>query len=328
MILVTGAAGFLGSALIAQLHQERFKIRAAVRGKRHTSVLPADIETVVADIREKGKIREASGGCETIVHLAAKVHAIDETGTDQDYDSVNVEGTRNVLDAARASGAKRFLFISSVKVFGEETDGCIDETHGADPQTPYGRSKWQAERLVTEYGNQGEMQVVSLRLPMVYGPTTKGNLYRMIAAIDRGWFPPLPELATRRSMLHVKNFVGAVQACLACQEFKRSCYIVADARPYSTTAIYELIRRGLGKPLPTWRVPFAVLKGTAVAGDVVEKVTRRPFPFTSKTLQKLAGSAWYSTEALMRETSYRPECSFESAVPELIEHYRNSVLAC
>ena len=329
MILVTGAGGFLGSALIAHLHQEQFKLRAMVRSERHAALLPSDVEIVVADIRDKTRMREASIGCDTIVHLAAKVHAFDETGTDGDYYAVNVEGTRNLLEGARAAGVTRLLFMSSVKVFGEETQGCIDETHTPDPQTPYGRSKWQAEQLVTEYGVRAQMQALSLRLPMVYGPTIKGNLFRMIAAIDRGWFPPLPQLATRRSMLHVKNFVRAIQACLACPEYRQASYIVADGRAYSTTTMYELIRLGLGKPLPPWRIPLAVLKAAAAAGDVFGTIVRRPVPFTSQTLQKLVGSACYSVEALMRDMRYHAEYSFESAVPELIEHYRrNRVSAC
>lgn len=322
MILVTGAGGFLGTCLIDQLCRDGHDIRAVLRNERATLRLPPNVETVFADIRERSKVMAAAAGCESIIHLAGKAHALDEQGCDQEYEAVNVEGTRNVLEGAAASGSQRLLFISSVKVFGEETEGCVDETHAADPQTPYGRSKWQAERLVMEYAGRGGMMAVSLRLPMVYGPTTKGNLYRMISAIDRGWFPPLPPLATRRSMLHVKNFVRAIQACLASTQVTRPAYIVSDAEPYSTTAVYEQLRRGLGKPVPAWRVPLGLLKAAAVAGDAVQAVTRRSFPVTSQTLKKLIGSACYSPIALMRETGYRPECTFEEAVPDLIEHYR------
>ncbi len=329
MILVTGAGGFLGTCLIDQLRRDGHDIRAVLRNERQACLLPTNVEKVIADIRDRSKVIAAAARCESIIHLAGKAHALDEQGCDQEYEAVNVEGTRNVLEAAAASGSKRLVFISSVKVFGEETEGSVNETHPANPQTSYGRSKWQAERLVMKYASRGGMMAVSLRLPMVYGPTTKGNLYRMIAAIDRGWFPPLPQLTTRRSMLHVKNFVGAIQACLACPEYRQAAYIVADARPYSTTAVYELIRVGLGKPLPRWRIPLPVLTGTALAGDVVQAIVRRPVPFTSQTLQKLVGSACYSAGALMRDLSYNPEYSFESAVPQLIEHYRrNSVSAC
>jgi UDP-glucose 4-epimerase len=327
MILVTGAGGFLGSCLIGELRRDGRQIRAVLRDKRQAVLLPSDVETVLADVREKSRMLESAAGCETIIHLAGKAHALDEIGHDHEYEAVNVEGTRNVLEAAVASGTKRLLFISSVKVFGEETDGCVDEASEANPQTAYGRSKWDAERLVAEYGERSGMMALSLRLPMVYGPTMKGNLYRMIAAIDRGWFPPLPPLSTRRSMLHIQNLAHAIQACLASQQFVRPAYIVTDEESYSTTAMYEQIRLGLGKSLPAWRVPLGLLKLTAVTGDLIQTVTRRGFPLTSETLQKLIGSACYSPAALMREMGYRPTCAFADAVPALIEHYRKSLRA-
>lgn len=328
MILVTGAGGFLGSCLIDQLCREGVQVRAGLRNERQFALVPSGIEKVVMDIRDKQNVMEATVGCEVIVHLAGKAHALDEHGRDQDFEAINVEGTRNVLDAAVAAGAKRMLFISSVKVFGEETQECVDEAFPADPQTPYGRSKWQAERLVEEYSVKGGMTAVSLRLPMVYGPTKRGNLYRLISAIDRGWFPPLPQLSTSRSMLHVKNFTRAVQACLTVKQFNQPAYIVADARPYSTTTIYEQICRGLGKPVPHWHVSLGLLKAAAAGGDIVQAMTRRSFPFTSDTLTKLIGSACYSTEALMRDTGFVPELCFEHAIPELIEFYRKTLPAC
>ncbi len=327
MILVTGAGGFLGSALIDQLHREGRRIRAIVREARQGRCLPPDVETVVADVRERSRMVRAAAGCHTIIHLAGKAHALDDLGDDHEYGAVNVDGTRNVLEGARAAGTARFLFVSSVKVFGEETDGCIDETAPARPQSPYGRSKWDAECLVADYAARSGMVGLSLRLPLVYGPTVKGNLYRMIRAIDRGWFPPLPRLTTRRSMLHVNNFVQAVRVCLKHKSSSKPVYIAADAHPYSTTEMYESVRRGLGRPVPAWRIPLAALKMAAAVGSVIQTVTRTPCPLTSQTLNKLIGSACYRPDALMGELGYRPTHTFEEAVPELIEHYRKSTTA-
>ena len=328
MILVTGAGGFLGSSLVARLHEAGHDVRAVLRNDDHARLLPPDVETVLGDIRDKPRMEQAAAGCETVIHLAGKAHALDEQGPDQEYFEVNVQGTRNLLECAAVSGAKRLLFISTVKVFGEDTEGCIDETASPAPQTPYGRSKWEAERLVAEYARKVGIKAVSLRLPLVYGPTNKGNLYRMIAAIDRGKFPPLPQLSTRRSMLDAKNFVRAVQAWLERGHFLQPAYIVTDAQPYSTTAIYEQICLGLGKPVPTWRVPLGILKMIAAAGDTVQAITKQETPITSATLNKLVGSACYSPQAFIRETGYRPEHSFNDAVPELIDHYRKCRKTC
>lgn len=324
-VLVTGAGGFLGASLVNELCRVGFNVRAILHDPRRTPPFPSEVETLGADIRDAQKITEATVGCDAIVHLAAKVHAIDERGADKDYGAINVEGTRHVLDAAVASGTTRVVFASSVKVFGEETQGCVDETYPPRPQTPYGRSKWQAEQLVSEYAQRDGFTAVSLRLPMVYGPTKKGNLYRMIAAIDGGRFPPLPRLSSLRSLLHVENFVQAVLVCLRARRFEKAAYIVTDAEPYCVTAIYDWLRAGLGKPLPAWRIPLWVLKGGARFGDLLQAITGQSPPLTSEQLTKLVGSAWYSSEAIVRELGYQATHSFENTVPDLVSFYRRAV---
>jgi UDP-glucose 4-epimerase len=267
--------------------------------------------------------KRAVQGCDVVVHLAGKAHAVDEgPGTDSEYEAINIQGTKNFLEGAASGGIRRFIFASSVKVFGETTDGCVDESQAPAPQSAYAKSKWGAEQLVRDYAGRYGFSGVSLRLPMVYGPTEKGNLFRMIAAIDRGRFPPLPRLAAVRSMLHVKNFTQAVLRLLETEKPLKDCYIVTDAKPYNVTAIYKLLCAGLGKPVPRFRVPLGLLKVGAGIGDVIQLATGRPFSFTATTLSKLIEPAWYSSQALVRDLAYQPALSFEDAVPELVEFYR------
>lgn len=321
-VLVTGAAGFLGSSLVKALGRSGYHVRALLHdASRSISFLP-DIETVVADIQDSKAVREIAVGCGVIVHLAAKAHAIDDSGAAEDYETVNVDGTKHILEAAVRSGVNRIVFASSVKVFGEETRGCIDETQTPDPRTAYGRSKWQAENLVSEYAERHGLTAVSLRLPMVYGPTKKGNLYRMIEAIDHGRFPALPRLSAVRSLLHVENFVQAVLLCLRVPCFNRAAYIVTDTDPYCVTDLYDWLRAGLGKPHPRWRVPLWMLKGGARCGDVLRFIGGRQVPLTTEQLTKLIDCAWYSSTTIERELDYRATHSFEKAVPELIAFYR------
>ena len=326
-VLVTGAAGFLGSSLVDELCRSGCQVRAVVHDSRLVTSCSGEVEIVVADICDFKKIREIAPGCGAIVHLAAKVHAIDDSGAEKDYEAVNVEGTRHILDAAVVSGVGHVVFASSVKVFGEETRGCIDESQTPDPQTPYGRSKWKAEQLVSEYAGRHGLIAVSLRLPMVYGPTKKGNLYRMIEAIDHGRFPILPRLSAVRSLLHVQNFIQAVLLCLRAPCFKQGAYIVADTKPYCVTDLYDWLRAGLGNAPPRWRVPLWILKGGARCGDVLHAISGRPGPLTTEQLTKLIGCAWYSSAAITRELDYRPTYSFEKAVPELIAFYRDAARA-
>jgi UDP-glucose 4-epimerase len=216
------------------------------------------------------------------------------------------------------------VFASSVKVFGEETNGCIDESHAPAPQTLYGRSKWQAEQLVSEYAARYGLTAVSLRFPMVYGQTKKGNLYRMIEAIDQGRFPAVPRLPGLRSLLHVENLVRAVVLCLQAPYFKRPAYVVTDAEPYSVTDLYDWLRVGLGHPPPRWRVPLWVLKAGARCGDWLHVMSGRPVSLTTEQLMKLIGSAWYSSAAVTQEMGYQAGHSFRETVPELIAFYRRA----
>lgn len=325
-ILVTGAAGFLGEHLVKELHGAGYVVRALVRELSHTISFPADVQVVLGDLRDARAMRAATADCAGVLHLAGKAHVLNEKQSDvRDYNDINVVGTQNVLEGAVASGASRVVFASTVKVFGETTVGCVDESKPPLPETPYAQSKWAAEQLVMDYARKAGFTAVSLRLPMIYGASQKGNLFRMIAAIDRGQFPPLPHVNNSRSMLHVGNFVYATMLVLQHARIEQPAYVVTDEKPYAISTIYDLLRTGLGKTVPKWRVPLWMLKLGAACGDIVQTVTGRSVPVSSLILEKLIGSAWYSAEAITRDLGYCPPYTFKDAVPEMIRFYRASL---
>jgi len=166
------------------------------------------------------------------------------------------------------------------------------------------------------------LQSVSLRLPLVYGPENKGNIQRMIWAIDHYLFPPFPSLSNRRSLVHVANVVQA--ALLAAQRAPQSpCYIVTDRLPYSTRQLYELICWALGRRIPRWQMPLDAWAILGRLGDRVGRIMKRRFPIDSASLNKLVGSAWYSSQRISRELGYAPAIDFEGALPELVAQYRH-----
>lgn len=321
-VLVTGAAGFLGAHIVDDLlihgHTVRVLCHATMPGDER---LGRDV--VCGDVRDPQTAKHAVDGCSAIVHFAGKAHAVDERqGDERAYDSVNVQGTGHLLEAAAAANVRSFIFASTVKVFGEKTDHCVDESLCPAPQGPYANSKWAAEQLVQSYAKRYRFRGVSLRLPLVYGPTQKGNLFRMISAIDRRRFPPLPKLTSVRSMLHVKNCAQAVRRVLEAERPLAPCYIVTDAHPYNVTRIYELLCAGLGRRAPAQRLPLWLLKAGATVGDIVQLFLRQGVPFTTTNLCKLIEAAWYSPQAIIRDLGYHPALSFEEAVPELVAFYR------
>jgi len=321
--LVTGASGFIGRHLVERLVRDGHMVRALV----HTPALdwPAGVEVIAGDVRDPQAMKAASAGCETVYHLAGKAHALTEIRGDEDaYRTINTDGTRHALEGAVAGGAKAFVLFSSVKAMGEGGNRCLDESFDGSPETPYGRSKREAERTALEIGRRTGIHVACLRLPLVYGPGNKGNLFRMIAAIDRGIFPPLPELGNRRSMVHVADVVQAAMRAAETPAANSQCYIVTDGRAHSTRELYERICRSLGKEIPAWHVPVWALRALAVAGDAIGKLAGKRFMFDSDALDKLIGSAWYSSSKILRELGYKPTHSFEDALPEMIAWYRTA----
>lgn len=326
-VLITGASGFIGSHLAKHLHATGAGVRMLCHRTTCGDRLPSGVEIIQGDVRDEVAAKRATSRVDTVFHLAAKVHEVPTTANDDgEYESVNVWGTRNLLQGAIANGVRRFIFFSSVKAMGERTGSCEDETADPKPATAYGRSKLEAERLVMEYGSGHDLHVTCLRLPLVYGPGQKGNLTRMIAAVNRGWFPPLPEFGNRRSMVHIQNVVQAALLAAESPAAKGRCYIVTDARPYATRELYEIIMQVRGRRVPVWRVPTTVLHGLAQLGNLVEALIQRPIPFNTDAFRKLAESAWYSSGRITRELGYQPTLSLEEALPEMIAWNQSSAL--
>lgn len=310
--LVTGADGFIGRLLCSRLQQNGVSVRSLLR---RPSEGPWD-ESVVGDITQPLP-PEAMSSIDTVFHLAGKAHALSETRQDdEEYLLVNTEGTRRLLEASREAGVSRFVLFSSVKAMGEGGPEELDETSPCRPENPYGKSKLEAERLVLE-GNYVPHSVV-LRLCMVYGPGMKGNLPNMIEAIDKGRFPPIPEFNNKRSMVHVDDVIQATILAAEKQEAVGQVYIITDGQPCSTRQLYENICKTLGKSIPSWRIPKLVLQMLAGIGDLIGKAQGRRFIFDRDALDKLAGSARYSSKKIERELGLQPQHSLLRALPDII----------
>lgn len=327
-VLATGATGFIGRRLVESLCGEGLEVRAI---SRHASVgdlirrCPSgSIVPLVADLTRTASLEGICANVEAVFHLAGYAHASDTNDRSAAliHRQVTVEGTRLLLEQACRSGVGRFIFVSSVKAMGEGGEECLEETVAASPVTEYGQAKLEAEQLVMAAGRDCGMHVCVLRLPMVYGPGVKGNLLHMIGAIDRGRFPPLSEVNNRRSMVHADDVVAALRLAMEHARAGGEIYLVTDGRAYSTRDIYVLICRALGRAIPSWTVPAATLRAAALTGDVIGRMRGRPFFFNSIALDKLLGSAWYSSDKIERELGFKPMHTFETALPAMLEEYR------
>ncbi len=312
---VTGAGGFIGRQLCGVLQARGDDVTAGLRSE---SPGPWS-RMLVHDLADRWPSASELKGVDCVFHLAGKAHALSESRQDEaEYFRINTEATRNLLANCRAAKVRRFVFLSSVKAAGEGGEAVSDETAVCRPDTPYGRSKLEAERLVVEGGYVPEPVV--LRLSMVYGATRKGNLPHMIEAIHRGRFPPLPETGNRRSMVHVADVVQAALLAANAARAAGQVYIVTDGRDYSTREVYQWICEALGKSAPKWHIPIEALRALAKLGDVIGSLRNRRFVFDSDALIKLTGSAAYSSAKIQRDLGFRAELDLRTTLTEIVDH--------
>jgi UDP-glucose 4-epimerase len=316
--LVTGADGFIGGLLSIRLEamgSEVYRLSRKGTGPR----------TIANDIGKDPIVGLTDIKPQAVFHLAGRVHRIDEGGdAEAEHIRVTVDGTTYLLQAAAEAGVKAFVFFSSVAVMPEGLPAALDETVQPAPVTPYGRAKLRAEEIVLGMNGKSGMRTVCLRLPMVYGPGHKGHLPRMIGAIERGVFPPLPQYPGKRSLLHVEDAVDAAILVAQRPEAAGKVYIVSEPRPYSSREIYEIILQALGRQAPGWHVPRVVLASSALLGDFGERIARRRLPFDTSALSKLSLPAIYSAGKIERELGFKTKKTFATAAREVVAQRKAS----
>lgn len=310
--LVTGASGFIGRKLCETLRDQGLYVRALMRSE----ISGEWNESFSMDLASEEVPEKILDGIDTVFHLAGKAHALAETKQDEnEYFLINTLATQKLLEACKETGVGTFVYFSSVKAVGD-VDGMMDESVSIEADTPYGRSKRAAEKLVLE-GSYVPHPVV-IRPCMVYGNTDKGNLPKMIRAIAAGKFPPLPEMKNRRSMVHVDDVVEAAIMAAENPSAAGNIYIVTDGNDYSTRQMYEWICEALNRPAPSWVLPQALLKLMAMTGDIIGSVRGSRFIFDSDALEKLIGSARYSSGKIERELGFRAGRNLKEALPEIV----------
>ena len=306
-ILVTGAAGFIGSHLVLALLKRGWSVTALVEPGLGERVEGA--EAVEADIVSGEGLGPAFRGAEAVVHLAARGHVLKERTKDPlgEYRKVNVEGTRNVLRCALEAGARLFIHLSSMKAMGEGSGKVLDEEFPCSPATPYGISKWESEQVVRT--DAAGLNAMILRLPMVYGPGNKGNLPRMVRWADQGRLFPVFQPDNLRSMVYVGNVVAALVMLLAKPRSGVTTYIVKDQEDYSTRMVYTEVCKALGKKPRFLSIPgWTVWVGTRFSED----------------FRKVTGSFQVSSEKFVKDYGFYPSFSLEQGIVETVSWYRTT----
>lgn len=259
--LITGASGFVGRALCNELTTQGQYVKAVVRS-RELSINYVKLQTI-ATLGQNFDGSEMLQGIDSVIHLAARVHIMNDQSINplQDFLDVNFYGTINLAKQAAATGVKRFVYVSSIKVNGEYAeDKPFDEGDLANPQDHYAVSKWKAEQALRQLSEETAMEIVIIRPPLVYGPGVKANFLRLLNMVNKSVPLPLASINNRRSMVYIGNLVDAIITCAIHPKAANQTYLVSDKESVSTPELIRNIAQALGRRIYLLPFPIYVMK--------------------------------------------------------------------
>lgn len=260
-ILLTGGTGFVGSRLSELIDQrDCFDLTCSVR---HSGSIANGSDVLIGSVSGDTNWSAALGDRQVVVHTAARAHIMKDEVPDPlaEYRKVNVEGTLNLARQAAKAGVSRFIYISSIKVNGEQTP--LGKPYTAEdvsaPEDPYGVSKVEAETGLREIASETGMEVVIIRPPLVYGPGVKGNFASMIKLVEKGLPLPLGAIHNKRSLVALDNLVDLIIMCIDHPAAANQVFLAGDGQDVSTTELLRGVGRAMGKPVRLMPVPAGML---------------------------------------------------------------------
>ena len=304
MWVVSGASGFVGSAVLARLRKVGVEAAGIYRRRQ-------DGGGRLVERWDRATLRAALDGAEGVIHSAAVVH---RPGADSRF---NVEGTRALLDAAQDVGVRHFVFCSSIKVYGERPSGTLDERTPLAPEGPYASSKAEAERLVLEGTG---MRVAVLRLCPVYGPGDKGNVRTIIRAVQRRLFFVPGDGSTRKSIVHVSTVADTV-AALARSDASGT-FVVADREAPSLRELADAAAGALGRRRPP-SLPLPALRAGARLAGAAARLAGRSTSFSLEQVEKAVTTTVCDPSRVERALGIDCHVDLDGAIREEVSWLRS-----
>ncbi len=315
-ILVTGTNGFVGRVLCERLVADGWQVRGTIRSTEQLGTFPAGVEVV--QIKSIGADTDWSDvliRADAVVHLAARVHVMNDTATDplSAFRQVNVAGTDRLARMAAINGVKRFVYVSSIKVNGEGCEKPFTEHDIPAPDDPYGISKREAEQVLHLIAGDTGLEVVILRPPLVYGPGVKANFLSLFKIVDRGIPLPLASINNHRSLIYLGNFVDAIITCINHPKAAVQTYLVSDGEDVSTPELIQRMAAALGRPARLFPFPPSLMR---FAGKLFGK---------SDAVERLVGSLTIDSSKIQRELGWKPPYTMEQGLKETAEWYKRQL---
>jgi UDP-glucose 4-epimerase len=288
-IFITGASGFVGTHLINELKKRNLNYVAGSR-------------TLYGDMAHQKNWENFILGCDTVIHLAARVHVMNESNSDPltEFRKQNVEATFNLAKAAKHTGVKRFIYLSSVKVNGEETyEKPFFSSDEPAPEDAYGISKMEAESELLKMHEPGKFEIVIIRPPLVYGPGVKANFEKLFYFVSRDLPMPFGMVKNKRSLVSVFNLVDLIIATVKHPNAGGEIFMVSDDHDLSLRELIDLMAKVQGKTAHLLPVPVSLMKlGAKILGK-------------KSYADRLFGNLQVDIEKTKKVLDWKPPCTFE-----------------
>lgn len=312
-VLVTGANGFIGGALIGRLRAlPGISLRASVR-RADAGIAPAIDCRVTGDLSAATQWGDTLDGVDVVIHLAARAHVLRETSSDplSAYRQTNVEGTLALAQRAIDAGVRRFIYLSSIGVNGRET--LARPFRHDDPPAPtndYGISKLEAEQGLRRLAAARDLELVIIRPPLVYGPGVKANFLTMMRWVHAGVPLPLGAVDNRRSLVAIENLIDLIAVCIAHPAAANQVFLVSDGEDLSTPELLRRVGTALDRPARLLAVPVSVLQ---TAAQILGK---------QDIARQLCGSLQIDSTPTHETLGWHPRMSVEHALRDTASDFR------
>jgi len=268
-ILVTGANGFLGSALVEYL-AGNYAMAAAVRSAEPTGSVEQENYVAVGNIDANTDWSVALAGVDAVVHCAARTHVMQDGSTDplDEYRKVNVAGSLNLARQAVEAKVRRFIFISSIGVHGVNSVSPFNEESLIAPQEPYAVSKLEAELALQDFASKAGLELVIIRPPLVYGAAAPGNFGKLFKLADSSLPLPFGAVHNKRTMVYLGNLCHFIETCISHPSAANQTFVIADGEDVSLRQLLVLMRKAMGRGPGLLPVPVGLFR---LAGRVTGK---------------------------------------------------------
>lgn len=325
-VLVTGASGFIGTALVRRLMAEGIDVCGTWR-RDPAPTIPQVEWRQLSQIDSAAAWRDVASGCEVVIHLAALAHQTGTAATGRwpEFWRVNVEATRILARASMVAGVRRLIFVSSVAAMCARSEECVDENSPCTPEEDYGRSKLEAERVLRSELEASVVDWCILRPPLVYGPGNPGNMARLLQLIGTGLPLPFGAIRNRRSFMFLDNLVDAILTVVRYPAAIRATYLLSDGSDFTTPELVSALAAASGRTVRLVRVPIGLLKLSGRLGDLASRFLRIDSGIDSYSVGRLVGSLRVNSCRFRGVFSWHPPIDVKLALARTCSVLRHDV---